>query len=116
MSQAGLSTASSGATQSQAEYMIYAYSCYEPAKTGHNRWQLVSTMQDFPQAMVKAEELYKSHLYEKVEVKTKIFDQKRSAYTSSTVRVYQTKESPNFLVLVSCALIMFAFAGYVLWL
>lgn len=116
MTQMEVSTSTCTSSASQAEYIIYAYNHFEPEKLGQNRWQRISTLSKSEQAVIKAEKLYESELYQKVEIKKKKFDEKKGCYISSTLRVYQQKPALDAMKIASFVLILLAGAGYFFWL
>lgn len=95
----------------ETEYTIYAYNSFQTEKIGHNKWTRLSSMQAESEALVKAERLFESRLYQKVEVKKKSFDQKSGRYIARTHKVYQIAPRKDVMTLLSVLLLAFASAG-----
>lgn len=100
------------AMSGDAEYTIYAYDRFEEEKIGHNRWQRVTTIKDQSQALMQAERLFSSQLYQKIEVKQKIFHEKKGRHVAKTLRVYEKKEANNYIALGSILLLACLSAGF----
>ena len=101
----------SSALSSKAEYTIYAYHSYDDNKLGYNRWQRVTSGDDPSQVLLKAEQLFQSKIYPKIEVKKKIFDDKKGCHKSSTLRIYEDSPRKNYLTLAAILLLAFTSAG-----
>lgn len=95
----------------ETEYTIYAYHSYDEKKLGYNRWQRVTTSTDEAQAISKAEQLFKSQLYPKIEIKKKIFDNKKGRHKDTTFKIYENKPKKNHLILSATLLLAVVSAG-----
>ena len=94
------------------EYTIYAYNNFESEKVGCNRWQRLSSVQAEEEALSKAQRLFESQLYQKIEIKKKSYDEKKGRYIAKTHKVYEVSPRNNALVFTSILLLAFASAGY----
>ena len=82
------------------EYTIYTYDSFEEEKPGHNRWHRVATIHDQSQALEQAQDLFNSHLYQKVEIKQKSFNEKKGCRVSKTLRIYEAGQKSNTKIVV----------------
>ena len=99
------------AAPDSAEYTIYAYDNFKKEKLGHNRWQRVATITDQSQAMSQAQSLFDSRLYQKVEIKQKLFYEKKGCHVAKTLRVYESGRKSNMTGMVTIFVIAVISAG-----
>ena len=97
---------------SGTEYTIYAYNNFESEKLGCNRWQRLSSVQVEAEALIHAERLFQSQLYQKIEIQKKSFDEKKGRYVAKTHKVYELSPRNNLLTFMSVLLLALASAGF----
>ena len=92
-----------------AQYTVYAYNQYEDQMVGHNHWQRILTSDNAKQAILRAESLYETHRYQKIEIKKKVFDSQIGTHIDSVYKTYNEKQGRNMytvgmmaLAIVSC--------------
>lgn len=85
--------------KNRPEYIIYAYETYVVEDLGKNHWQLVLTTLDSDKACRHAEVLFTSKQYQKIEVKKKIFDEKKGRYVATTFKNFESSNKTNYLTL-----------------
>ena len=73
------------------EYTIYTYDQPRTNQKGQIKWEKKDTADDMGNALKKAEALFSSGDYQKVEVKQKYFDKKKNRNVDMTLRVYEAK-------------------------
>ena len=83
-------------SQSQTEYIIYAYQDFEENRLGHNKWQVLSVVPEQDLALETAEKLYQSKDYQKIEIKKKSFDPKTKRYVASTLKTIEKKSYTGY--------------------
>ena len=76
------------ASNKGTEYTIYAYNKYCEHTIGHNKWQTLSSSDDAEFVIAQAQKFYESQKFEKIEVKKKIFDEKKQQNMVSIYKVF----------------------------
>lgn len=94
-----------------AEYIIYAYHSFDCANVGQNHWSRLTSGHDQEEVLQKAEKLYRTRQYQKIEVQKKTFSDKKGKYIASTYRIFAEKRKNNYLTLATVLLLAFASAG-----
>ncbi len=99
----------------QPEYLVYIYHRPENQHEGQNDWEMRTSTPDLNVALDKAESLYESQGYRKVEVKHRIIDPKTALMQDYTFKVFASEKDklPQEVWLASFA-VLFAAAG-VIW-
>ncbi len=85
------------------EYTIYTFAKTDAGDQKNNKWEKHDSQGDMQQVLVKAEELFESGDYQKVEVKQKYFDKKKNRNIDMTLRVFEfekKREISAFMILV----------------
>lgn len=85
----------------QAEYIIYAYDSYAGDDLGKNHWQRILNSNDVEKACRHAEVLFAAQQYQKIEIKKKIFDEKKGRYICSTFKNFEHKPKNNYFILAA---------------
>lgn len=84
------SSASAGIPET--EYSIYVYHYPEDIEGGHSDWEKVAVTDCIQEAANKAQALYDSRTFKKVEIKKKYFDAKYQRVVDATYKVLQDKK------------------------
>ena len=98
------------------EYSVYVHYPPETCALGECCWEKTKTTSNVYRALKKAERLYKSHKYQKVEIKKKSVDYKNNV-TGSILKTYESKNwtLPLYFFLLAALMISAAlFALYIL--
>jgi len=98
-------------TTAPSKYMIYAYPSYDSTCIGQNRWSLLNSGHDQEEILQKAENMYQTQQYQKIEVQKKTFNNKKGKYVISTHRIFTEKSKNNYLMLATIFLLAFASVG-----
>lgn len=93
------------------EYRIYAYHNYDSAQIGQNHWSLLNSGGNQEEILQKAEKLYQTQQYQKIEVQKKAFSDKKGKYVVSTYRTFSEKKKNNYFMLLAITLLAFASVG-----
>ena len=102
----------------RTEYTIYTFQRGEGKDDGPERWQKQDTLDAMPAAIQKAEALYESGQYSRVEIKQKCTNPKNSRIMDTTLKTFETKEKKSFwsaatmTVAAACGGIAFALVYY----
>lgn len=88
------------------EYAIYTFDMPMAGGSGRSRWKKRDTRTEMAEALARAEAIFRTGKYGKVEVKQKYFDRKKNRNVDVTLRVYQTKGEKEINL---AALFLFAF-------
>lgn len=97
---------------SYAEYTIYVYDHFYEDGVGQNRWKRVSSSYDPAESVNKAQKLFSSQQYQKIEIKKKFFDDRKGQNVAKTFRVFErTQKQNSYLTLVAVFLLAFSSAG-----
>jgi hypothetical protein len=78
------------------EYTVYTFERGEGNASSLERWQKQAVYNDLPSATEKAESLYNSGTYSKVEVKQKYVDPKNQRVIDMTLKKYESKAKRSF--------------------
>ncbi len=113
MSKAGLKDKADSKAESGVEYSIYIF--HRPFHNDNNvddplTWEKRHTTRNLKAAYRKAEKLFRSKAYDRVEIKKKIFDRRSASKTDRTLKIYQKNEDrlvgllipPAFIFIVGC--------------
>ncbi len=84
------SSASAGIPET--EFSIYVYHYPEDIEDGHTDWEKVAVTDCIQEAANKAQSLYDSRDFKKVEIKKKYFDLKYQRVVDATYKVLQDKK------------------------
>lgn len=84
------SSASAGILET--EFSIYVYHYPEDIEDRHADWEKVAVTDCIQEAANKAQSLYDSHNFKKVEIKKKYFDSKYQRVVDATYKVLQDKK------------------------
>ena len=71
------------------EYTIYTFRRDQGQDNGPERWQKQETLDAMPAAMKKAEALYESGQYSRVEIKQKFTDPRNSRIRDTTLKTFE---------------------------
>ncbi len=82
------------------EYTIYTFDYPDKGKTSDNKWEKQGTLHEMKEALDKAEELYKSGEYHKIEVKQKYFDKKKNRNIDMTLKILEKKKKREITALM----------------
>lgn len=100
------------------EYTIYTFDHASAGQKRNARWQKQQSFADMAQALKKAESLYKSGKFHKVEVKQKYFDTKKNRNVDTVLRIYESDGKKNggalyvLIFAVLCGLAAFGVTYY----
>jgi hypothetical protein len=100
------------------EYTVYTFQRGEGNAKSLERWQKQAMFNDLPSATKKAEELYNSGDFCKVEIKQKYTDSKNQRVIDITLKTYEKKEKRSLGVAVltgmaaACGVVAFMVAYY----
>jgi hypothetical protein len=86
------------------EYTIYTFQRKEGENRGPERWHKQDTLRVLPDAMKKAETLYESGQYCKVEVKQKYTDPKSKQIIDMTLKIFQRRKKRSLWAVVAMIL------------
>lgn len=102
-------------TDPSVEYSIYIF--HRPFHNDNNvddhlAWEKRHTTRSIKAAYRKAEKLFRTKAYDRVEIKKKIFDRKSACKTDRTLKIYQKGEDrlvglfvlPTFIFTVGCVM------------
>lgn len=76
----------------QPEYSIYIYHHPDNYVEGWNDWEKRSVTYDLKAALIEAETLYASNEFQRVEIKEKIYDERRQRPVDHTYKVFDEDE------------------------
>lgn len=94
------------------EYTVYAYDKYRPDMIGYNKWQYLLSSKNPSEVLEKAEKLFESDKFQKIEIKKKFFDKKMGRYVVSTFRVFDRKSNKTkFYITVAIFIIAALLSG-----
>ncbi|MEM7651375.1 MAG: hypothetical protein AAF204_04760, partial [Pseudomonadota bacterium] len=79
---------------SQPEYSVYIYHYPENQHEGQNDWEMRTSTPDLNLALHKAQSLYASQSYRKVEVKQRFLDPKTEKMRDATLKVFAHETHP----------------------
>ncbi len=115
MPKAGLKEKTDSKAESGVEYSIYIF--YRPFHNDNNvadpmTWEKRHTTRSIRAAYRKAEKLFRTKAYDRVEIKKKFFDRKAACKTDRTLKIYQKEEDrlvglfilPAFILVTGCVL------------
>lgn len=92
------SAAMQNSAKANIEYTIYTFQKDAAKPKSAESWQKQETLSDMAQAMKKAEALYGSGKYCKVEIKQKYTDPKNNRVIDTTLKTYARKEKKSLSV------------------
>lgn len=96
---------------SKIEYIVYAYEGDESNKVDQNRWQKLMSGSDISEIMVRAEQLFHSQEYKKIEIKKTYFDKKKGLHRAATFRILEESTQSNVYLLSIFLMLTFITAG-----
>lgn len=100
------------------EYSVYSHDQPKGGQKGPTSWEKQDAFSDMAEALKKAESLFDTGQYSKVEVKQKYFDKKKNRNVDTVLRVYEGKKKKShgtiyiLLFAVLCGIIAFAVTYY----
>ncbi len=97
--------------QARIEYSVYAYSHFKDDELGHNHWKRVMVGSDVSAILLQAEKLFCSEKYQKIEIKKKIFDDKKGRNVASTFRIFENKSQNKYVRIGTVLLLTISCAG-----
>lgn len=95
----------------QCEYIIYAYDLFENDKVGCNRWQRVTSGSDIDTMIEKADILYGSGAYQRVEIKKKSYNTKKQTYQVATFKTFGNRRRYNLMSLLTMLILSLSSVG-----
>lgn len=113
MQQVAVSRLEPSALSDSTEYVIYAYDSFEDEKLGTNHWQRIASSKNCEEIVSRAEELFSSAQYQKIEIKQKTFNIRKGKHVASTYKIYEQKPDIKFLPLITILLIAFSLVGLI---
>ena len=112
------SQASTTAKDANMEFTIYTFQRGEGKEKSLQRWHKLETHKSMNDAVSKADQLYATGKFSKIEIKQKYVDPKKGRVIDVTLKTYQTKEKATVgaglltLLAASCGLVAFVIAYY----
>lgn len=97
------------AKNSSIEYTIYTFQDCDKPSSGSEKWQRQDSLTDMTLAVKKAESLFKTGDYCKVEIKQKFSDLKNNRVIDTTFKVYKRQSKKSLSTRM--AVMMCAVAG-----
>ncbi len=97
--------------QPHIEYTIYAYD-HADDDVNHNRWTKLDTSTDPQNIHSKAENLYASQEYKKIEIQKKYFDARLNRKRAQVVRTFEERNNENYFMLATILLMAATSLGF----
>ncbi len=97
-------------TQEKAEYVLYAYDFNDSNE--QERWERIMSSDDADHITSRAENLFQTDRYKKIEIQKKFFDRRKNQRQAQTVKIFEKKAPDNYLMLLgifSMAMLAFVF-------
>lgn len=113
MQQIAVSRIESSALSDTTEYVIYGYDSFEDEKLGTNHWQLIASGSDCEEMVSRAETLFNSAQYQKIEIKQKTFNTRKGKHIASTYKIYEQKPDIKIMPIIAILLIAFSLVGLI---
>ena len=76
----------------ETEYSVYVYFYAQDIENGHTDWEMKAMTSSADEAIDKAQELFNTRNFKKVEIKKKYFDTRYGRVVDSIYKVFQDKK------------------------
>lgn len=105
-----LQNTSHSPSPSKAEYVVYAYNFVKPLE--QERWTRIMSSDDVNHVTSRAQDLFQSEQYKRIEIQKKFFDPRQNKRKAHTVKTFEKKASDNYLMLLTVLLMGFTSVGF----